>query len=158
MCRVTSRTLQPVSVLSESYVRRTGRLGLQGTLADGAPDAEAARLVVPGYLLSHATGSPLPDGSLGALLPEAKGCTLDLVPLPAGRYRLHLEPPNENVDVRLSVRTSGKSPGLRPEGTGEFSLLASEALRLEVHPPRLTTLVGRIIIERTAPPGWTSRP
>ena len=147
--RVTFRTLGPVSVLSDTYVRRQGRVGLTGSLAGGPRDEGLARLILPAYLLRGTVGHPLPDGSLGALLERQKNTTVDLPSLPTGQYRMRLEPENSRVEVRLVARR-GRSMLPNENDPYVFSLIAPAPLRLEVRAPHLSTLVGSVIIERVA--------
>jgi hypothetical protein len=146
--KVTFRTLRPISVLSETYVRRRGRVGF----------AESAELLVPAYLLRGSVGHPMVDDRLGALLERGKKTFIDLPELDSGRYRVRLEPNNENVEVRLVSRAG---PNLRSShgGGGDFVVTAPTVLRLEMRAPRLSTLVGSIVIERLgAPPEDEAQP
>lgn len=139
--RVTFRTLEPISVLSDTYVRRTGAVGFSH---------DEDRLVVPAYLLRGAIGHPLPDGNLGARLPPRKRVTVDLPELPAGRYEVRVVPHYSDLDVRI-VALRGKR--LRAEDEpGSFSTEGPALLRLEARAPRATTLLGSIVIERVGLP------
>jgi len=135
--RVTFRTLRPISVLSETYVRRSGRVGF----------AESSELAVPAYLLRGSVGHPMVDQRLGALLERGKKTFVDLPKLDAGRYRVRLEPDNENVEVRM-VSRAGRKLRAAGKGDGVFAITTPTFLRLEVKAPRLSTLLGSIVIER----------
>lgn len=138
--RVRFRTLQPISVLTDTYVRRHGPVGFAGS----------DELVAPAYLLRGSVGYPLADGRLGALLERGKKTSVDLPELQAGRYHVRLEPNNDEAEVRLVSRTS-RNLHATGDDADVFAITAPTVLRVEVRAPRLSTLLGSIVIERVGP-------
>lgn len=146
--RVTFRALTPISVLTDSYVRKRGKIGLSGSLLDAADGPVVGELVVPAYLLQKALGHPLADGSLGARIDPRTRATIELPELPSGRYRARLRPENARVDIVVRSRTGAT---LEQAADDVFEVRVPSVLRLELRAPHLSTLVGAIVLERLGP-------
>jgi len=146
--RVTFRALTPISVLTDSYVRKRGKIGFSGSLLDAADGPVVGELVVPAYLLQKALGHPLADGSLGARIDPRTRATIELPELPSGRYRARLRPENARVDIVVRSRTGAT---LEQAADDVFEVRVPSVLRLELRAPHLSTLVGAIVLERLGP-------
>ncbi len=145
---VTFRTLTPISVLTDTYVKKRGKIGLSGSLLDATDGPLTGELVVPAYLLRKAVGHPLADGSLGARIDPRTRATVELPELPPGRYRARLRPENARVDIVVRSRTGAT---LEQAADDVFELRVPSVLRLEVRALHLSTLVGEIVLERLGP-------
>ena len=146
--RVTFRTLTPISVLTDTYVRKRGEIGLSGSLLDAADGPVVGELVVPAYLLHKVLGHPLADGSLGARIDPRRRATIELPEIPSGRYRARLRPENARVDIVVRSRTGAT---LEQAADDVFEVHVPSVLRLEIRAPHLSTLVGAIVLERLGP-------
>lgn len=145
--RVTFRTLAPVTMVSQTYVNRRGRVGFGGSLVDGSPSELRAVLSVPAYMFRGVTGHPLPDGSLGARLEQGRRVSIDLPELPPGAYRVRLDPPNALIGTRI-VASSGSSVHPIDEEAQGFAVTQQARLRLELRPLRLITFLRGVVLER----------
>lgn len=138
--RARFRTLQPTTVLTDTYVRRSGRVGW-------TVDPSGVR--APAYLLRGSLGHPLPEGVMGARFDPGRKTRLELPELPAGRYRVRTVP--ERTDIRLRIVAS--APILRRDTMepGAFEMAESARLRLEVTSRHLSILLREIVVERVDP-------
>lgn len=143
--RVRFRTLEPLTLESESYVRLRGRIGVR---------LEGARVIIPGYLFFDVRGLPTPDGGMGAFLRERRRVSFEAPEVPAGSFRARLEPPNPHVTVRLSRRGGARDaePDPRPD---ELTLDRPGPVRVELGTANLSTVIGRVVLE---PTGSTAGP
>lgn len=134
--RVQFRTLEPTTVLTDTYVRRDGRVGWY-------VDTDEVR--VPAYLFRGALGHPLPDGSMGARFEAGWKTRVDLPDLPAGVYRLRVVPERADVRVRIVARTQVLQP--RPDEPSAFSTTAPSSLRIELTSARSTILLREVVVD-----------
>ena len=145
--KVRFEILEPIEMVSESYVRRKGRLGLSGSLVGRPEKGHGPGLVVPAYLLNGAVGRPMPDGSMGGVLQRGKWASIRLPKLPVGSYRLRIEPANSAFTVKLRMMASGKlvPSDDRPD---EFAVVASSRLWLGIRPTGEAKSLRSLLIER----------
>lgn len=143
--RVQFQALHPLAMTTETYVRLLGRVGIR-TNPDGS-------IRLPTYLLNGATGHPLPDGAMGALLTENRTAKHTIDDLPVGDWSLRLIPSNSTVTMRAV------SGGTTIEGNGVAAIrfAARGPVTIELQAGDLTTAVGTLELRR-APIDLNPRP
>ncbi len=138
--RIPFQALEPLAMISESYVRVAGRIGVKAT--DGA-------VQVPAYLFQPSRGVPMPDRGMGTIVFAGEVARWTHPPLGVGQWRVELVPPNPRVEVSAVAARPLEADAVSYSG-GVLTVRRAGPVTLSLGSPDAVTVVGAVTLTPVA--------
>ncbi len=150
--RIPFQALEPLAMISASYVRIRGRAGLRSTATGG--------IHVPPYLFQPSRGLPLPEGGMGSMLFRGETARFTLPVLAQGRWRVELVPPNPRVEIAVKPTRPDDAEAI-VAAPGEVTVTRAVPVMVELASRELNTVIGALVLTplpADAPPSKSTEP